>query len=191
MHVEWSTLAFASECACGQLVEDCVTMVILNKAYRERGRERNWGAGLSLALHHLGILTLSSRIFTHRQFTCPQLCFPSQSCIYSLSVSCQITFTILFTNTSNKAQDVNVLLVLISATATELIIIIDLIGQTLLRRWRRLIWRQPRERHPSCQNSLHASWLSDTSLTKRELFKLNFFFQYAKKCCFGKGYQGF
>lgn len=45
--------------ACGRL---CVTMVILNKAYRER--ERNWGAGLSLALHQLGILTrqLSSRI---------------------------------------------------------------------------------------------------------------------------------
>lgn len=110
----------------------------------------------------------------------------SVSPFYSLSVNCHITFTIIYTNTSNKAQDVNVLLFLISATATELIIIIDLIGQTLQRRWLRLIWTQPRECCPYCQNSLHASWLSDTSLTKRELCKLNFFLQYAKSCCLAK-----
>lgn len=39
--------------ACGRL---SVTMVILNNAYRKR--ERDSGGALSLALYHLGILTL-------------------------------------------------------------------------------------------------------------------------------------
>lgn len=54
--MELSTVALASVCmwsACGRL---SVTMVMLKKAYRKR--ERDWGGAVSLALHHLEILTL-------------------------------------------------------------------------------------------------------------------------------------
>lgn len=59
-------------CACGQLVEDSVAMVILNKAYRERERETrelvcllprtNWGFSHSNCLQGF-LLIVSSHVF--------------------------------------------------------------------------------------------------------------------------------
>lgn len=134
MHVEWSILAFASVCACGQIVEDCVTMVILNQKPSEREREKlgSWSVSCLAPNGDSHTLTLLKDFYSLSIHMCSSLCFPFQSCIYSFSVNCQITFIVIFTNTSNKAQDVNVVLLPISAAATELVIIIKLIGQMLM-----------------------------------------------------------
>lgn len=119
-------------CACGQLVEDCVTMVILNKAYREK--LGSWSVSPLAPIGDSHTLTLLKDIYSSSIHMSSSLVFvPPFRAAFTHFLSTANSHLQSYTNTSNKAQDVNVLLFLISATTIELITIINLTGQMLMQ----------------------------------------------------------